>query len=302
MPLFEPRRADVGQPRFHTTNPGFYLRTRAERGDMLGSFVLSVDEFDEEGLEGMIVKERRYWYRQSTCLLGEFGSKDPRQIRLLRNAWARHQRLLEGPPITSREQVDFQALLGIKHFDPTSLAYALKVYHEIDGVLGTEILPATQAVHEYLGTQFPTLVEIRRIKAVMCWDAPVIFFSEDHPCDEKELVRLLAKMDTPAIALEGISGLPCGVTADSADLRHRWLGARKDEWKSHDNTCFACPGQKSSSPQRLQPQTDAIFQMALDEDDILQCKTLVRCARLHSSREGTPITATTSGDVVDLSD
>lgn len=218
----DPRQAGREQVRFETTNPGYYLRTRAERGDMPTDFILSSDELHEKGLEGLIAKERRCWFRKATRLLqpaGGTGPTDPRQVRLLRDAWARHQRLLEGPPITSKEQVEFPALLGIKHFDPTSLAYALKVHHDISNVPGTEILPATEDLHDHLGNKFPSAAEVQNMKAVMCWDAPALFFAEDQPCDEKELVRVLARLGHASVGLEGSLGLPCGVVADTTHLR-----------------------------------------------------------------------------------
>jgi hypothetical protein len=221
MPLCEPQIADDRQSRFQTTNPGFYLRTRAERGDMPKDFISSLDELYEKGLEGVVAKERRYWFRQAKRLLILAGPTDPRQVRILRDAWARHQRLLEGPPITSRGQVDFPALLGIKHFDPTSIAYALKVHHEIENVLRTDVLPTKDNLHDYLGNRFPTMAEIRRLKMVMCWDGPAIFFAEDYPCDDKHLARVLTQLDDTMITSEGTSGLPCGVIAVSNDLRLR---------------------------------------------------------------------------------
>ena len=306
--LRKPKQAGREQAHFPTTNPGFYLRTRAEYGNRPTDFILSPDELEENGLEGMIAKERRCWFRQATRLLqpaGGTGPTDPPQVRLLRDAWARHQRLLEGPPITSKEQVDFPALLSIKHFDPTSLAYALKVHHDISNVLGTEILPATEDLHDYLGKEFPNAAEVQSLKAVMCWDAPALFFAEDRPCDEKELAQVLARLGHASVGFEGSLGLPCGVVVDATHLRRN--NYRHVDWET-TGTCFACPTRDSTSPKcpssplRQRPQTDAILELALDQDDIEECKTLVRCARLHSSREVAQATRTSSSDIVYISD
>ena len=130
-------------------------------------------------------------------------------------------------------------------------------------------------------------------------------FAEDRPCDEKELAQVLARLGHASVGLEGSLGLPCGVVVDATHLRRN--NYRHVDWET-TGTCFACPTRDSTSPKcpssplRQRPQTDAILQLALDQGDIEECKTLVRCARLHSSREVAQATRTSSSDIVYISD
>jgi hypothetical protein len=92
---------------YQVSNPGFYLRIKEQNGTMFKQFVISPDELDTEwGMDGVIAKERRYWFWRSKTAIDD--AESPEKIQLVRDGWARHQRLLEGPPVTPKAQVDIR--------------------------------------------------------------------------------------------------------------------------------------------------------------------------------------------------
>jgi len=168
--------AAPGQTRFGTTNPGLYLRDKGANRPMLRDYILSIDEMKETGVCGAIAKERRYWFwrAQSSFLAKE----SPEELQGVRDGWFRHQSLLEGPRLTSKQQVDYPTIIKAHAYDPTALAYILKVHRDISCTL-----LGKQDIHAVLGGDFPTKPEVSAIHSLMCGWKPTIFHHDGGACE-----------------------------------------------------------------------------------------------------------------------
>jgi len=218
--------ATPGQTRFGTTNPGLYLRDRGAKRPMLRDYILSFDEIKETGIRGAIAKERRYWYwRAKSCFLAK---ESPEEVQRVRDGWFRHQSLLEGPRITSKEQVDYATIIKAHAYDPTALVYILKVHRDISCTL-----LGKQDIHAALGEDFPTKLEVSAIHSLMCGWKPTIFHHDGGTCESCRSTDLANTGQPRRVQNTKYDAmtLPCG--------RHAHLDEESD--KSHClGSCFNC--------------------------------------------------------------
>jgi len=170
LAVLEP--ATPGQTRFDTTNAGLYLRNKAVNAPPLRNYILSA----REGHETVITKEGRYWlWRARTCPAAE---QFPDETQQVRDGWYRHQRLLEGPPITSKAQVDWTTVENAHAYDPTSLAYIIMVSGDIQ-----RVVDKYEDIYRLLGDEFPTAHGVFAIRMLMeGYEDAAIFYADTAAC------------------------------------------------------------------------------------------------------------------------
>jgi hypothetical protein len=265
LDVLEP--ATPGQTRFDTTNAGLYLRNKAANAPPLRSYILS----DDEGHEAVITKERRYWlWRARTCLVAK---QSPDEIQQVRDGWYRHQRLLEGPLITSKAQVDWTTVANAHAYDPTSLAYIIKVTGDIQ-----RVVDKYEDIYRLLGDEFPTAHGVFAIRMLMGeYQNAAIFYADAAACQACRSSDI-AKIGHPRRFEDGKYtdlAMPCG--------RPAILDTDPEKYVATD-CCHNCLSDghlcdrdhRGQDTEQLEADVYHLVSFASTEVDLTVCQAMVR--------------------------
>lgn len=241
--------------RYLVSNPGYALRCMTETTG-LKQFTLHTDEIGENGWAGVVKKERR-WFAFAARAAINRPDGNTAQVNDLRAMWIRHQMLIESPPITEPNGIDFTELKDVSAKDPTSLAYTLRVHadmtHYLQGLPrpSGQKAPTVQTYLNKINRCMPSKNALVGIRGLMCWDYPALYRTTSTRCSTcndyaQKRVNDFAALEIREFFASGKAEavpLPCGQRAKvGKDLD--WQGR---QILIGDGVCFYCASASGNS-------------------------------------------------------
>lgn len=133
-------------------------------------YSLASSEMGDKGWEAVLNNCRQFLAMMAYVAAGDPEGSPTRER--MEELWSQHQRLLEGPEIDSKDDVDMAVVRDCGAHDPLTLVYVLKVREDL----------VRNGVDPHKIPNFPSKNAINAIKVALGFQGPTLLYEEDERC------------------------------------------------------------------------------------------------------------------------